>query len=41
MLLVLKTVSFIICDTSTCCLSAFVLLLVNQVSTCQPSTISV
>ena len=41
MLLVLELASFITCDTSTCNLSAFVLLLVSQVCTCQSSYFSV
>ena len=41
MLLVLEVASFITCDTSTCYLSAFVLLLVSQVCTCQSSYFSV
>ena len=41
MLLVLELASFITCDTSTCYLNAFVLLLVSQVCTCQSSYFSV
>ena len=41
MLLVLELTSFITCDISTCYLSAFVLLLVSQVCTCQSSYFSV
>ena len=37
MLLVLGLASFNTCDTITCYLSAFVLLLVSQVCTCQSS----
>ena len=40
-LLVLELASFITYDTSTCYLSAFVLLLVNQVCTCQSCYFSV
>ena len=38
--LVLELASFITYDTSTCYLSAFVLLLVSQVCTCQSSYFS-
>ena len=40
-LLVLEFASFITCDTSTCYLSAFVLLLVSQVYTFQSCYFSV
>ena len=39
--LVLELASFITCDTSTCYLSAFVLLLVSQVCTCQSCYFSI
>ena len=41
MLLVLELATFITCETSTCYVSAFVLLLVSQLCTCQSSYFSV